>query len=319
MGKEQRHTLRVSEEAARAGKQAKLRLTRTVLRADGQPETRSEVVQVTIPPGTGDGWEIRFPGLGDEVPGREIGDAVFVVAIKRPDLAPPAPAPAGDTQEPRAQLPVVPVLNYSKWDHIEDSDEEEAEVETPSDYPYEEAGEAVGASPVGLGDDEPEPEAEPYEWNQAEHEVIIVLPCDEGTSSSDFRINFTRLTLSVLVGTRPVIVGDLQHPVKSSECFWVFQPDDRELTVTLVKEKRLEVWTAVLKDLDWRLETPRQHAFTDMVKSEGDNMPRSFDEMGPEAQHLVRTYRELERARAEKDEAYVAELEAMLEQTRFSV
>ncbi|KNC52675.1 heat shock protein 40 [Thecamonas trahens ATCC 50062] len=77
------HTLRLTLEQLYAGCTKKIKITRRVLNSDGQT-TREQATVLTVPikPGFKAGTRITFAGQGDQGPGMEPGDVVFVVAEK---------------------------------------------------------------------------------------------------------------------------------------------------------------------------------------------------------------------------------------------
>ena len=70
------------EELAR-GTVKKMKVSRKLLDATGQTMTTSKVLEINVKPGWKDGTKITFENEGDEVPGQEAADVVFVLKEKK--------------------------------------------------------------------------------------------------------------------------------------------------------------------------------------------------------------------------------------------
>ena len=146
--------------------------------------------------------------------------------------------------------------DYSRFDHIEDSDDEE---ELP--VPVEGVAQQPALIPTIPSDQPPVQMTRKgkegrfkfeyqgrliYEWDQSLEEVNIYVepPPDVPRNMFDIEISHTHLRVG-LKGTPPFIDEDTWGPVKSKESFWMLS--DGELNINLQKMNKAETWDAALK------------------------------------------------------------------------
>jgi len=86
-------------------------------------------------------------------------------------------------------------------------------------------------------------------WNQEEEEVTVRIPVLAGTAAKAIKVKFSRLTVSCMVASEPILEGKLGGPIDVDESTWTLADGVLELTLTKVDNDRYKnYWGSLLID-----------------------------------------------------------------------
>jgi len=76
------HNLYVTLEDINTGCSKKMKISKMVVQADGNPTKEEKILQINVKPGWKAGTKITFPKEGDQIPGKVPADIVFIIRDK---------------------------------------------------------------------------------------------------------------------------------------------------------------------------------------------------------------------------------------------
>eukprot|EP00002_Diphylleia_rotans_P020757 TRINITY_DN4032_c0_g1_i2.p1 TRINITY_DN4032_c0_g1~~TRINITY_DN4032_c0_g1_i2.p1 ORF type:complete len:167 (+),score=40.29 TRINITY_DN4032_c0_g1_i2:42-503(+) len=102
------------------------------------------------------------------------------------------------------------------------------------------ADEKIGRVEVDVG---------PYRWSQSVDEVSITIILSPGIRGKDISCKITANKLFLQIkGQSPIFDGTLFERVNSEDSCWTI--DQQELNITLVKQKKHQVWDSIIEGLN---------------------------------------------------------------------
>jgi len=180
-----------------------------------------------------------------------------------------------------------------------------------------EARQAEKQSAVGLAGKFAQKSAPQYNsFSQDNGSVVMSWTGITGIRSNDIVVDFKPKHLKVQIEGHTYVDSGLAKEVKSSDCSWLLVDD--ELQVTLVKKNEGEPWTRVVDDIDTEDVVMPAQAMAQMIQNSADDhqSSKNFDELSYQEQYMVKAKYELDKARAQNDEALASELEAEMREWR---
>jgi len=154
-------------------------------------------------------------------------------------------------------------IDYSKFDHIGDSDSEhehdhDDEHEESTNSAQNSKAESQSTAPTPITKTILEPSTgryvftcngqQVYAWDQNLDEVNVYIPIPPNQPASSFKINIQpqRLQVGIKHHDRFFIDENTFSKVDQSESSWYLNQDDGEIHVILIKAHRGQVWESVL-------------------------------------------------------------------------
>ncbi|KAI1818200.1 CS-domain-containing protein [Poronia punctata] len=98
-----------------------------------------------------------------------------------------------------------------------------------------------------------EQDALPYKWTQTISELEVTIPSIPGTfKGRDVVVELKKTSIKAGVkGQKPIIEGELSHPIQTSESTWTLTPapdGTKTIEIHLDKVNKMEWWASVVAD-----------------------------------------------------------------------